>query len=306
MASETGLTAPVSRPAGDLAGVAGIASLGRALGPDVVAATERLLKLHQHHVHSEAARVDRDRVYGPHERHRMDVFTGTDTTGPVLLFVHGGGFVGGDKHAAGKWYYDNIGHWAARSGMTGVTLNYRIAPHDQWPAGALDVAAAVEQLKREGVAPGRIVLMGHSSGATHVASYLAGHANRPPTAAAAVLVSGIYDLSVGVPNAAYFGDDPGEHLKRSPKASLAESGVPLLLAIAEYDPPFLEEHFLRLLEARLTAGNGMPHIARILGHNHYSIAWHLGGSDKRFASAIEEFIRNSLSGREEEAGDVPK
>src|SRR5699024_577144 len=46
-------------------------------------------------------RVDRDREYGSHERHRLDVFAPEATASgprPVVVFVHGGSFVGGDKH----------------------------------------------------------------------------------------------------------------------------------------------------------------------------------------------------------------
>ena len=45
--------------------------------------------------------VIRDFEYGPHERHRLDLFRKEDIKGaPVLVFVHGGGFVMGDKRSA--------------------------------------------------------------------------------------------------------------------------------------------------------------------------------------------------------------
>jgi triacylglycerol lipase len=47
------------------------------------------------------SRVARDVAYGDHERHRLDLFRpGEGVTGaPVLVFVHGGGFVRGDTGA---------------------------------------------------------------------------------------------------------------------------------------------------------------------------------------------------------------
>jgi acetyl esterase/lipase len=39
---------------------------------------------------------------------------------PVFLFVHGGGFVGGDKHVPGTPMYDHIGAWAVRHGWVGL------------------------------------------------------------------------------------------------------------------------------------------------------------------------------------------
>ena len=50
-------------------------------------------------------------------------------------------FVAGDKSAPGTPYHDNVALWAARSGMVGVTMNYRLAPEHRWPSGAEDVGA---------------------------------------------------------------------------------------------------------------------------------------------------------------------
>jgi triacylglycerol lipase len=272
-----------------------IASLGRTLGPELATATHEALQKHCYVQGS--VQVARDRVYGQHARHRMDVFTGADVEGPVLVFVHGGGFVRGDKHKSGRWYYDNVGHWAAGAGMVGVTINYRLAPEAQWPAGAEDVSAAVNHLVAEGTDPARVVLMGHSTGATHVASYLAGQAGTVPAVGAAVLVSGAYDLRVGEPSPAYYGDDVLQHMDRSPIPGLTRTEVPLLFAVAEYDTRRIERHLLSALDARLTAGHGPPHLVRVSGHNHYSIVWHIGGPDTRFTTVLADFINKSIEGR---------
>ena len=95
-------------------------------------------------------RIARDLHYGPAERNRLDIFTAEPAAAaaqPVLLFVHGGGFVGGDKHDPGTPFHDNIGAWAARQGMVGVTMTYRLAPQAPWPAGAEDVATAVRWVR---------------------------------------------------------------------------------------------------------------------------------------------------------------
>ena len=64
--------------------------------------------------------------------------------------------------------------------MVGVTMNYRLAPQHRWPSGAEDVGAAIEWLATEiggyGGDAGRIVVAGHSAGASHVAGFLAGQA----------------------------------------------------------------------------------------------------------------------------------
>ena len=108
------------------------------------------------------------------------------------MFVHGGGFIGGDKHVPGSPMYDHVGAWAVRNGWVGVTITYRLAPEHTWPSGAQDVAAAAawvrDNIASYGGDPSRIVVAGHSAGCVHVASYLAGQ--EAGTAAARSTASG--------------------------------------------------------------------------------------------------------------------
>jgi triacylglycerol lipase len=56
--------------------------------------------------------VERDIAYGDDPRQRLDVFSpldGATAPLPILAFVHGGGFVRGDKRMPGAPYYDNAG-----------------------------------------------------------------------------------------------------------------------------------------------------------------------------------------------------
>ncbi len=103
---------------------------------------------------------------------------------PVLVFVHGGGFSRGAKHTAGSPFYDNIGLWAVDHGLVGVTINYRLAPQYQWPAGIEDLTSVVSWLKSHvaeyGGDPDKIFLWGHSAGAAHVADYVAHQATGTP------------------------------------------------------------------------------------------------------------------------------
>src|SRR5690606_19184141 len=93
---------------------------------------------------TEGATIARDLVYGPHERHRLDVFSPAGArNAPVMIYLHGGGFVRGDKSNVA-----NIGYWFARRGIVAVTMNYRHAPEAQWPSGARDVATALEWLRK--------------------------------------------------------------------------------------------------------------------------------------------------------------
>jgi acetyl esterase/lipase len=60
---------------------------------------------------------------------------------PVLLFVHGGGWVRGDRqHDAMPGVYDNVGAAAAKAGVVGVVISYRLSPGVRHPEHTRDVA----------------------------------------------------------------------------------------------------------------------------------------------------------------------
>ena len=66
-------------------------------------------------------------------------------TGPVLLFLHGGGFVGGNWRTHGH-ICDRI---CRAAGMSGVFVNYRLAPEHRFPAAFDDVERVFDQMPEE-------------------------------------------------------------------------------------------------------------------------------------------------------------
>lgn len=191
--------------------------IGREFTPETIETVRRLLApLHEADGYR-APRIERNLSYGPDSRHRLDVHTaaGRPADRPVLLYVHGGGFVGGDKSDPELPYYDHLGGWAVRNGMVAVTTTYRLAPQHRWPAAAQDIAAAVGWTRKHvtdlGGDPDNIVLAGQSAGAAHVASFVAGHGGTgAESLAGAVMLSGIYDPATAEQNPllhAYYGDD---------------------------------------------------------------------------------------------------
>lgn len=246
--------------------------------------------------------VTRDVAYGPDSRHRLDVFAPPVAGSmPVVLFVHGGGFVGGDKGGEGDPFFNNVGAWAVRSGFIGVTMTYRLAPANPWPAGAQDVDQALEWLRlnaaRFGGDPTRIVLMGHSAGAAHVAGCLARHGCAPgsvASAAAAILVSGIYALDVypdGYDYQVYYGTDRRLDAERSTVAWLANPGIPCLFTISEFDPAPFHRHLAAVFAARVRATGRCPAVLWQRGHNHVSVMMQVGSELDTVGNELAEFIR---------------
>ena len=213
--------------------------------------------------------VRRDVRYGADDRNLLDVFTPDKPQAgqPVLVFVHGGGFVRGARRTGDSPFYDNIMLWAVRQGMVGVNMTYRLAPAHPWPAAQQDIQSALkwvrENMAGSGGNPQHIILMGHSAGAAHVAQYVAHpqfHVVPGSGLAGAVLLSGIFDPSTAVVNPslqAYFGQDAAQYPTRSAVPGLVAAKVPLLLVYAELDPPRLSCP-KRTTPRRLVQGRSMP------------------------------------------------
>jgi acetyl esterase/lipase len=280
-----------------------VAAIGDVVGPEQAAASRELFApLHETPPH-DGVEIGRHLSYGPHERHRLDVFAPAGARGlPVVVFVHGGGFVAGDKSVEGTPYHDNVGLWAARAGMVGVTMNYRLAPEHRWPSGAQDVGAAVAWLVANVAAHGgdatRIVLMGSSAGATHVAGYAA-TADRDPAVRGVVLLSGAYDLPVFESSllAPYVGPDPADLAAASPLPGLVASRLPILFAVAEHDPPISHRQAVALFEALFARDGRVPPIAYLPGHNHFTEVLHLNAVDDVLGRQIVAFVEQYVGAR---------
>src|SRR6185295_19156390 len=129
-------------------------------------------------------KITRDVAFGPDERHRIDVFQPDGRTGvPVVVYLHGGAYVRGDRNISSE-VYSYIATYFARQGMLAINATYRLAPAAKWPGAAEDVARIVKWLKDNassyGGDPERIYLICHSAGATHVATYTFIKSLQPP------------------------------------------------------------------------------------------------------------------------------
>lgn len=106
--------------------------------------------------------------YGNGLRHRMDIAlpADRDTTTPVVIFIHGGAWVFGDKGV----FRDDIEQYA-EEGIACATINYRFASqltgigHPEIPQ---DVRMAIDHIVAKSdlwkVSPRRFGLVGHSAG----------------------------------------------------------------------------------------------------------------------------------------------
>jgi len=249
--------------------------------------------------------VARDEKYGPDERHRLDVFRPapqSESGRAVLIFVHGGGFVAGDKTSPGSFVYDNIATWAVKQGFVGVNMTYRLAPAHQWPDGAEDVAAAVEWVHSRiadfGGDPTKIFLMGQSAGAAHVANYIAApefHRVAGSGLAGGLLISGIYDLVEAAHDermTSYYGTDETTYAARSSLKGLTETSVPLLFSLSEFDPYDFQNQAALVTAAFIKARKTCPRLLFLTNHNHLTSSLQIGVEPDTLGPEIKVFMED--------------
>ncbi|MFZ5353678.1 MAG: alpha/beta hydrolase [Bacillota bacterium] len=144
------------------------------------------------------------------KEHMLDMYYPEAVSGqlPVIMFIHGGGFVSGDKKFVRQYCMT-----LADKGYIVFNVNYRLAPKYQSPAQIKDIIAALEWVEKNcskyNGDPDAIVLAGNSAGAylAGMAAVLCtneGYAGELELEEPAVrnidgvlLFSGVYDLKTG-------------------------------------------------------------------------------------------------------------
>jgi acetyl esterase/lipase len=272
----------------------------QSLRPDLSAMREAFAALHAA-APKDGVVVTKDVAYGPHPRNILDIYKPSrgSSPSPVVIFVHGGAYVGGDKS-----YYGNVTTWFARQGVLGVNATYRLAPSAKWPAATEDIAGMVkwtrENAARFGGDPNRIVLIGHSAGATHVANYIFNRSLQPsggPGVAGTVLISGRYRLSYdpadpnGKAMQAYFGEDALAYGDRSAITHIKDAArIPLFTVIAEYELAGLDIIGAELLAGLCARDASCPRFTRLQKHNHGSEVFSFNTPDEQLGREILEFM----------------
>lgn len=137
-----------------------------------------------------------DIAYGQAPLQRFDFYRAAGQHRPLLVFIHGGYWQGGDKR--------DIGFIAApyvQAGISVAVINYSLAPQARIEDMVGEVQTLLAALKRMGeglgIDPDRIALMGHSAGA-HLAAFVAAQPAALPVRAV-FAISGVFDLVPLIP-----------------------------------------------------------------------------------------------------------
>jgi acetyl esterase/lipase len=235
---------------------------------------------------------------------------------PVVVLVHGGCWVGGDKVLD---FIPDVARCLARQGIVVAAPNYRLAPPARHPAQARDVARAVawvrDHVGEYGGRTDQLFLMGHSAGG-HLVSLLAADGRllresgvRPEAIKGVISVSGVYrvtDVSLDAvlktpgmeasltvtanPFTLVFGADPEICRHASPLTHVRAGMPPFLIAFAEHELPTLAD-MAADFDAALREHGCPGRLLKVPGCNHVTVLWRARHADDPLTLAVLEFIR---------------
>jgi acetyl esterase/lipase len=228
----------------------------------------------------------------------------TSQPSPTLIYVHGGGWGGGDP----RRQFRTITHHLAENGWVVLNIRYPLSPAATFPEHLLAIEQAIRWARstgsEHGVDPTRVAIAGGSSGA-HLAALVALRAKEPVSAA--VVLYGIYDFFNRNKTRFDWPLIPRNVMKatpdRAPELYRAASPIDQVHADA---PPFLIVHgthdsLVPVPESRyfaeaLAAAGASVQLVEVDGAQHAFDA--LGGVRTRaLAAVIREFLDGAVSGR---------
>jgi acetyl esterase/lipase len=236
-----------------------------------------------------------DIPFGETPKQRLDLYLPLKSVkdAPVLLFLHGGGFIEGDRA-----HYGYVARPYAQKGIITVVSGYRLAKRGvPYPAQSDDTKAAIawiyKNIARFGGDPRMIFLSGHSVGATLAAdvSFERNWMQRAGVPREAIrgiaAVSGDYDLS------------PGENVDYAPTSELEARASPLRHIV---DPAAFavvaagtNEGKMRAsaeaLQQQLSAKGVDSRLLVLEGADHKDTVLALGDPSSSLATAVLEMIQ---------------
>jgi acetyl esterase/lipase len=248
---------------------------------------------------------------------RYDFYRPLGVSGPTpaVVFVHGGGWVGGDPSQAGG----NGMHFAGR-GIATISISYRLAPSHRFPAALDDVRRGLRHVRAHAgefnVDPDRLVLMGLSAGAhlamlAHLARDVDALAPDLPADLAGVSEDvlaviahyGPYDLARRKlldgwdPIGDLLGDraaDPEWIRRASPVQHAVAARVPVLLIHGSADTIVSYRESERMHRALLAAGRTSELLVLEGAPHAFQVEWR-GEANQRANQAMDDFLDRLLA-----------
>lgn len=198
---------------------------------------------------------------------------------PLVVFIHGGGWVSGDKRNGLVDYYgsDLIAH-----GMAVASINYRLAPGSTYPTQGRDVACALRDITNRarsfGIDPARIGLLGDSAGGLLAAMYALNQTESMPEVRTVVEFYGTSDLVAQLTRFPQYDKDALSYLgtrstmiarAASPQYQIVQSDVPPFLLLQGDRDTIVHPDQTRIFYNKLASVNKQSKYIVVKGAGHY-------------------------------------
>ena len=210
---------------------------------------------------AEPAPTFADVPYGPHESNRIDFWKSKSATPvPLVVFIHGGGFRGGDKSK----HDSPLLEACLKSGISYASINYRLSGVAPYPAQMRDSARAIQFIRSKAaewnIDPKRLACTGGSAGAG-ISLWLAFHDDLADPKSADPVERQSTRLSCALPTQAQCTYDPREIKKIVPGNAYDVAPLKLLQGLPEtfnWDKDPIDAD----LDARLRDVSPITHLTR--------------------------------------------
>jgi acetyl esterase/lipase len=233
-------------------------------------------------------------------RHKLDLFVPKGAKDfPVVVFVHGGAWVHGDKDFLG--IYSRFGQSCAKQGVGVVVCNYRLSPGVKHPEHIRDVARAFawtsKNIKKYGGRSDQIFVSGHSAGGQLAAllatndKYLKAEGLELSAIRGVIAMSGPYRIPEQNPvfNKS-FGEDAANRKDGSPQEHVHEGVPPFLILYAEYELPYCGKTTAEAFCKALCDKKCDACTREIKSRDHMSLIVRASRDGDPVAEACQEFI----------------
>ena len=248
------------------------------------------------------AKVERNIAYGPDTEQKLDVYRPANArNAPVIVMVHGGAWMLGDKVSRGV-INNKAAHWLPE-GYIVVSVNYPMLPETGPLDQAMSVGRALAFVQTHAADWGgdarRIVMMGHSAGA-HLVSLLAADADMAKEAGAkpwlgtVALDTAAYDIPaiMGRKHLALydqaFGRDPDFWRRASPVDNIVGKPSPMLLVCSTVRRDAPCDAARRFQDALRARGAHVRIVQVALSHEAVNVELGLPGD---YTTKVDGFLR---------------
>lgn len=202
-----------------------------------------------------------DHSYGKHKLNKFDLWLAkSDSPTPLVVYIHGGGFRGGDKSRVNQYMLERV----LQSGISFASINYRLTGEVPYPAQMHDCARAVQYIRRNAkrwnIDPKRLAAYGGSAGAG-ISQWLAFHDDMAKPKSKDPVERESTRMSCAIPFNAQCTYDPRHIKKIVPGRAYNNVALKLLYGLPE-DWSWDEDEVDEKLDALLKDASPINHLTR--------------------------------------------